>query len=186
MRSPKDLFPPLCITAGRQSWQVVRMKSTWVVERQWRQFIQSWWRRPNGEDEAPSTWWRGTSPKSPRWDKPQCFTNVGFIKKKVICSHIASGRIDLLWRCSREALSALSNNDPPVLRVAVPCRPACRRNTSSAWPSSRRRCGPSVTPPGTWRQRWSGPLSRPGPSSRAWLSAGRWSGGFLRLVCPLC
>lgn len=90
-----------------------------------------------------------------------CFWNGSHILHTIsdvptrLANRICLKGFDILYGCKnldRETLSFVcggSNDDTPLLRVAVPCRPACRRNTSSAWPNSRRRCGPSVTSRGT-------------------------------------
>lgn len=89
----------------------------------------------------------------------QCFTHYSHnsicvvqLSKNIICLE----GFDILYGCQtldpetlRSFVCGGSSDITPLLRLAVRCRPACRRNTWSAWPNSRRRCGPSVTSRGT-------------------------------------
>lgn len=65
-------------------------------------------------------------------------------------------------------------------------RSTCRRITWNVLLSSRRRCGHSETFLGTWKQKWSGLLSRPGRLSRPCWSAQMWSRRSHRWVLCIC
>lgn len=104
-------FPPLWIAAGRR-WWVVHIYEKHVSSSSL-QFIQWRWRRPDAEEQAPSpsTCWCLTSPNSHSGANLNVLQMLGFVKKKVICSHIASGRLVLL--------GGLCNDGAPALRLPL-------------------------------------------------------------------